>query len=111
MNWWLDMNAARAAHVTQTSMAIESWAASLKNGMSVYVWEGGQIVVVSPSAADRELLSALEARDDYGSYPAWVAFRLIKYAALIGFYIILVCVAGLILPRSQRSLRSMRAEI
>jgi hypothetical protein len=111
MNWWLDMSSARVAHVTQIPMAIESWVgALLKIGISDSLWEGGQLVVVSPSAADRELLSAIVARDDYGSYPAWVWFRLIKYAASIGFYIILVCGAVLILPRSQRSLRSTRAE-
>jgi hypothetical protein len=82
-----------------------------KNGTSVYSWSGERIVETYPTAADREVLSAMESRDDSGGFAGWVAFRLIRDAALIAYYVLLVGGSLFILIRSRRKLRSPRAEI
>jgi hypothetical protein len=82
-----------------------------KNGTSVYSWSGERIVETAPTAADREVLSAMESRDDSGGFAGWVAFRLIRDAALIAYYVLLVGGSLFILIRSRRKLRSPRAEI
>ena len=82
-----------------------------RNGTSVYAWSGERIVETGPTAADQEVLSAMEARDDSGGFAEWVAFRLIRDAAVIVYYLLLVGSAIFILIRSRRKLRSPTAEI
>ena len=64
-----------------------------------------------PMAADLEVLSAMAARDDSGGFPNLVAFRLIRQGALIGYYILFVAGALLILIKRRKRLSTTTAEI
>jgi len=82
-----------------------------KNGTSVYAWSDQRMVESIPMAADREVLSAMAARDDSGGFPNLVAFRLIRQGALIGYYILFVAGALLILIKRRKRLSTTTAEI
>ena len=82
-----------------------------KNDTSVYTWSGERLVETAPTAADREVLSALEASDDSGGFPGRVAFRLIRDAALIGYYVLLIGAAVFMLIGRQKRSRSTKTEI
>jgi hypothetical protein len=82
-----------------------------KNSTSVYVWSGESMSEVTATAADREVLSAMEARDDAGGFADWVMFRVLRDAALAGYYILLLAAAVLVWIRLRRKLRSSAAEI
>ena len=81
------------------------------NRTSVYTWSGEGVVETSIIAADREVLSAMESRDDSGGFAGWVAFRLIRDAVLIGYYVLLLGGALFILSKSRRKVHSSQAEI
>jgi hypothetical protein len=82
-----------------------------KSGTSVYIWSGEKIVETASTAADREVLSAMEARDDSGGFPGWVAFRLMRDVALIVYYVLLVGAAVFILIRRQKRSSSAKTKI
>lgn len=82
-----------------------------KNSISVYVWSGEAMSEVVPTPADREVLSAMEARDDAGGFGDWVMFRVLRDAALVGYYILLLAAAVFVLIRLRTKLRSAAAEI
>ena len=55
-----------------------------------YGWNGTQMVQVEPSVADQEILAALSARDDAGSWNQWALFRTLAKPLLLGFYLLIV---------------------
>ena len=82
-----------------------------KNGKSVYTWSGERIAETAPTAADQEVLAAMESRDDSGGWTDWVVFRLIRDVALIGYYVLLIGGALFILIGSQKKASSTTNEI
>jgi hypothetical protein len=62
-----------------------------------YAWNGKQLVQVEPSAADQEILAALSARDDAGTWNQWVLFRSFGKPLILGFYLLVVTVGLIIL--------------
>ncbi len=56
----------------------------------VYAWNGKSLDEIAPTRTDEEILSAMAARDDAGTFPDWVIYRVLAwpgrllYAALFG---------------------------
>ncbi len=73
-----------------------------KNGTSVDAWSDQKMVESIPMAAEREVLSAIAERDDSGGFANLVAYRLIRKGALIGYYVLFVGGALLILMKRKR---------
>ena len=70
----------------------------------VFAWNGKQMIEAQPSSADQEILAALSARDDAGSWNYWVLYRSFRMPILIVYYVILVIiVAWLTLRRARNS--------
>ena len=62
------------------------------------------MIEAQPSSADQEILAALSARDDAGSWNYWVLYRSFRMPILIVYYVILVIiVAWLTLRRARNS--------
>lgn len=75
----------------------------------VFSWDGKQMVPVQPSAADQEILAALGARDDAGSWNDWVLYRSLRLPILVGYYLLLAGIVGsLIILRHRRKIQSTR---
>ena len=55
-----------------------------------YAWNGSRMVQIEPSLADQEILAALSARDDAGSWNRWALFRTFAKPLLLGFYLLVV---------------------
>jgi hypothetical protein len=76
----------------------------------VFSWDGKQMVQVLPSAADQEILAALGARDDAGSWNKWVFFRSLRLPVLAGYYVLLAGIVGsLIILRKIQTTRNEAA--
>jgi len=60
----------------------------------VFSWDGKQMVQVQPSLADEEILKALSARDDAGSWNNWALYRTLRIPVLIVYYIFLFVVVA-----------------
>ena len=46
---------------------------------SVYAWNGNSLAEIAPTVADQEILSAMAARDDAGTFPEWIIYRLLAW--------------------------------
>ena len=75
----------------------------------VFAWDGKQMVQVQPSAADQEILAALSARDDAGSWNDWVIYRSLMPPILVGYYVLLAGIVGLlIILRHRRKIQRVK---
>jgi hypothetical protein len=73
----------------------------------VFAWDGKQMVQVDPSAADQEILAALSARDDAGSWNDWALYRSLILPILVGYYVLLAGIVGLFsILRHRRKIQS-----
>ena len=73
----------------------------------VFAWDGKQMVQVEPSAADQEILAALSARDDAGSWNDWALYRSLMLPILAGYYVLLAGIVGLFsILRHRRKIQS-----
>jgi len=68
----------------------------------VFAWDGKQMVQVESSIADREILAAMSARDDAGSWNNWALYRSLKIPILVSYYILLAAILGLFIIRRHR---------
>jgi hypothetical protein len=75
-----------------------------ENSTSVYVWNDERIIEIAPNDADREILSAMEARDDAGTFHQWVTFRAIKNLAQVGYYILLAAIVFFVYRKSRNNI-------
>jgi hypothetical protein len=74
----------------------------------VFAWDGKQMVQVQPSAADQEILVALGAHDDAGSWNDWALYRSLRIPVLVGYYVLLAGILGLlIILRHRRKIKSV----
>jgi hypothetical protein len=59
----------------------------------VFAYDGKSMVKVSPSEEEREVLAAIEANDETGTFEKWVLFRLLVIPGLVFYYLVLGFVA------------------
>jgi hypothetical protein len=77
----------------------------------VFSWDGKQMVQVQPSAIDQEILAALGARDDAGSWNDWALYRSLRLPVLAGYYVLIAGILGsLVILRQRRKIQRMRKE-
>lgn len=71
----------------------------------VFGWNGTQMVQVHPSTLDQEILGALGARDDAGTWKDWAFYRSFRIPLLILYFVILLVVilAWFIIRRARTS--------
>ncbi len=75
----------------------------------VFAWDGKQMVQVQPSAPDQEILAALGARDDAGSWNDWALYRSLTLPILVGYYVLLAGIVGLlIILRHRRKIQTVK---
>jgi len=74
---------------------------------TVFVWDGRQLVERQPSAFDREILSALAARDDAGTFNHWVMYDFMRLPALAVYYLLLVGAVWWLALRHRRHPRGV----
>ena len=55
-------------------------------GRAVYGWNGNQVVALSPDPLDEEILTAMAALDETGTFHWWVLFHMVRTA----FYALLI---------------------
>jgi len=53
---------------------------------AVFAWNGKRLVEIEPSPDDKIVLTAMDARDDAGSFTVWVAYRTLRVPALTFYY-------------------------
>ena len=46
---------------------------------SVYAWNGKSLSEIAPASTDKEILSAMAARDDAGTFPNWVIYYVLAW--------------------------------
>jgi hypothetical protein len=46
---------------------------------TVYAWNGKSMSEIAPARTDEEILSAMAARDDAGTFPEWVIYRVLAW--------------------------------
>lgn len=75
----------------------------------VFAWDGKQMVQVQPSAADQEILAALGARDDAGSWNDWALYRSLMLPILVSYYVLLAGIVGLFsILRHRRKIKNIK---
>jgi hypothetical protein len=71
---------------------------------AVFEWDGQKMSQVTPSDADHQILSALAARDDAGTWTDWGIYRAFSLPLLLGYYSLLIgIVIGVLLCHRFRS--------
>ena len=68
---------------------------------AVYAWDGHKLSEAAPMKADQEILSAMAARDDAGTFNQWVLYYLVKWPLRL-VYVSLFVVAALLYRRHSR---------
>ena len=79
-----------------THLLIYDEASRNGQGRTVYGWKGNQAVAINPDPPDEEILTAMAALDDTGTFHWWVLFHLVRKA----FYALLtlgILVMGIII--------------
>lgn len=57
---------------------------------AVFAWSGEKMLQVPPSSADQELLTAMAAREESGTFNQWALFRLLKTPMMVLYYLLLL---------------------
>ena len=68
---------------------------------AVYAWDGRKLSETAAAPADKEILSAMAARDDAGTFNQWVLYYLVKWPLRL-VYVSLFVVAALLYRRHSR---------
>jgi len=55
---------------------------------TVFAWNGSGLVEINASRDEQELLKAMSARDDAGTFTYWAAYRTLRLPALTLYYVI-----------------------
>jgi hypothetical protein len=58
----------------------------------VYAWNGEELVESTPDATDRQILSAMAARDDTGTLNQWVIYWLLRWPVRIGYALLFILI-------------------
>lgn len=74
---------------------------------TVFAWNGTRLAEVPHTDSDHEILSALAARDDSGTFNDWVLYDFIRVPFLICYYILLAALASWLLYRRKNNPRSI----
>ena len=56
---------------------------------SVFAYDGRRMARVTPSEGDLEILAAMAARDETGTFEAWMLFQILSLPALACYYLLL----------------------
>ncbi len=77
---------------------------------TVYAWNGQKMVEVPPRDMDGEILAAMAARDDAGSWNNWAFFRAFALLILIGYYLLIIgiLIGFVVRPRLWPSSSSLK---
>jgi hypothetical protein len=70
----------------------------------VYAWNGNGLSEIAPARTDEEILSAMAARDDAGTFPEWVIYYLLAWPGRL-VYASLFVAAALVYRRYRRDER------
>jgi len=73
---------------------------------AVYAWNGKSLSEVAPARTDQEILSAMAARDDAGTFPEWVLYYLLAWLGRL-VYASLFVTAALVYRRYRRAEKLM----
>jgi len=60
---------------------------------TVYAWNGTGLSEIAPAKIDEEILSAMAARDDAGTFPQWVLYYLVAWPGRLVYASLLVAAA------------------
>ena len=74
---------------------------------AVYAWDGEKLAEVGPAEIDTEILSAMEARDDTGTFDWWITYRLLTWPVRVVYGLSFVLVS-LLYIRHRRAERKLR---
>lgn len=70
---------------------------------AVYEWQSGSMVETSPAPIETEILTAMAAHDDVGTWLWWSLYRALALPLLLGYYVLLaLAVIGLTLWQRSR---------
>lgn len=73
-----------------------------KPATRIFDWNGQSMASVPPSAVDEEILSAMAAHDDAGTFSYWSVYIVFRWPILL-FYALLLVLAGRLYRRFHRS--------
>jgi hypothetical protein len=68
---------------------------------AVFVWNGQGMSQATPSIEDREILSAMAARDDAGTWSFWGIYRFLSLPFLIVYYLLMTTILIFIMVRRR----------
>jgi hypothetical protein len=60
---------------------------------AVYAWDGNKLSETTPAEADKEILSAMAARDDAGTFPEWVIYYVLAWPGRLVYASLFVAAA------------------
>jgi hypothetical protein len=69
---------------------------------TVYAWDGKSLSEIAPARTDEEILSAMAARDDAGTFPEWVIYRVLAWPVRL-VYASLFVAAALVYRKYRRA--------
>ncbi len=68
---------------------------------AVYAWNGSKLVETAPADTDKEILLAMAARDDAGTFPQWILYYLVAWPSRL-VYVSLFVVAAILYRKYRR---------
>jgi sensor domain CHASE-containing protein len=71
---------------------------------AVYAWNGNRLSEIAPAEADKEILAAMAARDDAGTFPQWVIYYLLAWPGRL-VYVSIFVAAALVYRKQRRAER------
>jgi hypothetical protein len=77
------------------------WSAGKISVNAVYAWNGSSLAETAPTETDKEILSAMAARDDAGTFPEWVIYYVLAWPSRL-VYVSLFVVAALVYRKYRR---------
>lgn len=78
------------------------WPAQKRTVRDVYAWQGDKWFEMTPTEAEMEILSAMAARDDTGTFHQWVIFYLLAWPTRV-VYVSLFLAATLVYRKYSRA--------
>lgn len=77
---------------------------------TVYAWNGTSLSEIVPAKADKEILSAMAARDDAGTFAEWVIYYLLAWPGRL-VYASLFVAAALVYRKYRRAERLIAVSV
>lgn len=76
----------------------------------VYAWNGSEFFEIQPEQIDKEILTAMAARDDTGTFNLWVLYWTLMWPVRL-VYVLLFAVSAFVYFKKRRSARMSLANV